>query len=125
MLKQFSVLQFSLISALFILAAFLASPALADTVRDPPPATEQENSLSTKYAELLQEGRYAELDKEMNQIQKDFEDGKRNDVNLMHLFYAFYNPDSGLEEKYNAWNAAFPKSYAALEARATYYRRRA
>ena len=121
MLKQFSNIPLSLMPALFILGMLLASPALADPLLDPPPQTAQEDELILKYAALLQEDRYAELDKEINQLQKDFEEGKRDDVNLMHLFRTFSNPDPALEEKLNAWNAAFPKSYAALEARALYY----
>ncbi|TAL27103.1 MAG: DUF4034 domain-containing protein [Alphaproteobacteria bacterium] len=124
MFKWVSIARLGLIAALFILVILSASPVLADpALLDPTPITVKENALSAKYAELLQEGRYAELDKDVNQLQQDFERGKWNDVNLMHIFSAFYDTDLGLEEKYNAWIAAFPKSYAALEARATYYRR--
>jgi hypothetical protein len=98
-------------------------PVLADQALDPPPETQAEITFNQQTDALLRSGRYADLDKLMNQVQRDFEEGRRDDITLMHLFRGFYDTDPTLEEKFNAWIAAYPQSYAAMEARGIYYRR--
>jgi hypothetical protein len=65
---------------------------------------------------------YAALDQEMNALQGAYEEGVISDENLLHAFRAFYDTDPQLESNYQAWLAAYPKSYAAHFAHATYYR---
>ncbi|MEZ0262029.1 MAG: DUF4034 domain-containing protein [Alphaproteobacteria bacterium] len=69
---------------------------------------------------LLIEGRYDLLDREMNGYQQAYEKGQINDVTLSGYFEAISaaNPDNA--EKYNAWIKAYPRSYAARQARAKY-----
>jgi len=110
------------ISIVFVWMA-LAGPAHADPSFYPPALTQEEIAVNSKHLAQLRAGQYADLDREMNQVQRDFEAGKRSDINLLHLFRAFYDSDPLLEEKYKSWIRAYPKSYAAREARAIYYRR--
>ncbi len=73
------------------------------------------------HGQLLEQSQYALLDEEMNAIQADYEAGKMND-RLLDSFFAVFDmsTDPTLEEKYGAWIAEFPKSYAARQARARY-----
>lgn len=74
------------------------------------------------YKKLLTDGKYDELDKELNQMQKDYETGVFNDITLMVIYSVFEDyTDAALAEQYNAWVKAYPKSYAARMARALYY----
>lgn len=87
------------------------------------------NNSGTEYIEitnifhlrLLKEGKYAELEKRMGKIQKDYETGKIDDLTLRKYFYdfGFANPDNA--EKFDAWVKAHPKSYAAHQIRAMYF----
>ena len=83
--------------------------------------TEEEIFLKEAHSKMLREGKYEQLDRGMNQIQQEYEEGKRDDIDLMHMFRAFKDPDPALEENYNAWVALYPQSYAAHQARAIYY----
>jgi len=105
------------------LGLFTISSAGADPLQDPPPLTSQEVMSNAEHINMLRKGQYVELDREMNQIQRDYEEGRRDDINLSHLFRAFYDTDPALDVKYEAWIAAFPHSYAAYEAQGIYYRR--
>jgi len=96
------------ISMFFVLMG-LTLPAHADPLFDPPSLTAEETALNAKHIAQLRAGEYSNLDREMNRIQRDFEQGKRTDPRL--------------EEKYKSWISAYPKSYAAREARGIYYRR--
>lgn len=70
---------------------------------------------------LLKEGRYAELDEAANRVQREYEDGNIDDVDLYNYSVAIAGvPDSALEEKFNGWVRKFPRSYAARQARSTY-----
>lgn len=74
------------------------------------------------YKKLLTDGKYDELDKELNQMQKDYESGVFNDITLMVIYSVFEDyTDAELAGQYNAWVKAYPKSYAARMARALYY----
>jgi hypothetical protein len=78
-----------------------------------------DNALNWRY---LEEGHYEQLDATMNQVQKDYEVGKINDLELSDYFTVFTRTDSKLETLYNAWVEAYPKSYAARQVRGLYYR---
>lgn len=95
----------------------------ADPTIDPPPETTEETAINKMHNTFLREGNYAQLDKEMNQIQHEYEEGLRNDINLLHLSYAFYDTDPALETKFNEWIEMYPQSYAARTARGIYLRR--
>ena len=115
---------FRRIVLLCTLGAVAASPVLAaDPTIDPPPETPQETAINAAHNALLREGRYEQLDKEMTQIQSEYERGIRDDISLLHLSYAFYDTDPGLEAKFTAWIAAYPQSYAARQAQGIYFRR--
>lgn len=143
MVRLISVLFLCLLVSQFGLA-FASRPAWADPIIEPPLPTTEETALAATYTmpfdfrpkdsfrlrfarmqyaagvALLEKGDYATLDRTMNQIQHDYEDGKRSDINLLHLFRAFYNDDPTWIAKYDAWVAAYPKSYAAREARSIF-----
>ena len=108
---------------LIVLISAFSVPAVADPLFDPPPLTDEENRLNALHRYMLRERRYAELDKHMNQIQQDYEQGKRSDVELLHLFRAFYDTDPNLERNFSDWIVAYPQSYAAREAEGIYFRR--
>jgi len=69
----------------------------------------------------LREGDYSQLDAEMNQIQREYEEGKWDDIGLRHTSRAFYDTDPTLEANYNSWVENYPQSYAAHQARAAFY----
>ena len=102
-----------------VLTAYPVQPALANSSSDME-SPEDTSSIKTHRA-MLQAGQYGPLDGEMNQIQREYEEGKRDDVNLEKHFRIFTDTDPTLEAKYTAWIEAYPRSYAARQARATYY----
>jgi hypothetical protein len=114
------VAQFA--STLLILFIFVV-PVKADPLQDPPPETSEEKSANSKHIAMLRNNLYAELDIEMNGIQRAYENGEKDDVNLSHLFRAFFDTDPALEAKYEAWIQEFPNSYAAREAQGIYFRK--
>jgi len=122
-MKYGSINKGTVVAISVMLLIGLTGLAHADSFFDPPPLTAEETALNTRHLAQLRAGQYADLDRDMNQIQRDFEGGKRSDINLLHLFRAFYDTDPRLEEKYKSWISAYPKSYAAREARGIYYRR--
>jgi hypothetical protein len=77
-------------------------------------------ALNIFYVRLFREGRYHDLDREMNAIQKNYEAGKISDANLEAHFGIFYAADPKGEAKYDAWVKAYPNSYAALQSRCAY-----
>jgi len=94
-----------------------------DPTIDPPPETAEEAETNKLHNTLLREGNYEQLDREMNQIQFEYEQGIRDDISLLHLSYAFYDNDAGLEAKFNDWVTAYPQSYSARVARGIFLRR--
>lgn len=107
--------------AVLSVVMFCTEPVFADYAIDPPGQTNEENSLNAAHLLLLYKGQYAQLDKEMNEIQHDYESGRRNDISLLHLFRAFKEADPLLAKKFDEWEAAYPSSYAARHARGVYY----
>ena len=85
---------------------FAAQPAGPDPVRQ---------------RKVLQEGRYAELDRDMNAAQQAYDHGSINDDQLYATFLPFYYADPDLEPKFDQWVARFPRSYPARLARGMYY----
>ncbi|TVQ82481.1 MAG: DUF4034 domain-containing protein [Micavibrio sp.] len=78
--------------------------------------------INSFHSRLLRDSQYELLDREMNRIQKDYESGKIDDVALSRFFNIFRDTNPVHAEKYNAWVAAYPQSYAARQARAMYFR---
>ena len=95
---------------------------MATFIVDPPAVTAEEAADQSKYLLLLQQGAFVQLDQELNRVQQDFESGKIDDVHLLHLFRGFYTDKPSVGRQLDAWIAAYPKSYAAREARGIYYR---
>ncbi|MFH1157698.1 MAG: DUF4034 domain-containing protein [Pseudomonadota bacterium] len=77
------------------------------------------------HARLLEEARYEELDREMTSVQQAYESGKIDDKTLEDYFSIFSNSNPAHAEKHNAWVKAYPRSYAARQARALYFLRTA
>lgn len=109
--------------AVVSLTLFLNQSCKADPSQDPPPETSEESLLNAQHREMLRGKKYALLDKEMSQIQQEFEQGRRSDISLLHLFRAFYDTDLSLRDHYAQWIKQFPRSYAAHEAQGVYFRR--
>jgi hypothetical protein len=108
----------------FLVAVFLVpGRALAQNVAQPRDIPE-EVSLRSAAFDLLKQERYAEADKRLNDVQREYEVGKRSDESLLHVFRVFYDTAPALQRKYDAWVAAFPRSYAARMARGIYRRER-
>jgi len=81
-----------------------------------PVATETTSSALSQ----LRQGDYAALDAAFNGLQQDYDRGVKNDVDLLFGYRVFYRPDPDLRRQYEAWVAAYPKSYAAHLARGIY-----
>lgn len=79
-------------------------------------------SSSNAPLELLKQGKYAELDTQMNGLQAAYEHGKTDDVAVLNAFRAFYEPAPGLEPRYVEWVKRYPNSYAAHLALGIYYK---
>ena len=116
-----AIIRVALFSMAFNITA--VSSGRADPVQDPPAETPQETAANAQHISLLRNEKFAQLDGEMNQIQRDYESGQRDDINLAHLFRAFYDTDPALEDKFKRWLQTFPRSYAAYEAQGIYFRR--
>ncbi len=114
---------FTLMIFLFLSVTF-SSSALGYTP-DPPPETSSEITAKEECAILLQQEKYSELDKKFNGWQTDYELGKINDINMLHISRAFYQATPALEDKYNKWVNEYPSSYAAKLARGIYFMRMA
>lgn len=99
-------------------SAFAADPTL-----DPPLETTEEAAINEQHKQLLWTGNFAELDKEMNHIQSEYEKGNISDIKLRNLSYAFYDKNPALEGLFSEWVEAYPKSYVARVARGIYLRR--
>jgi tetratricopeptide (TPR) repeat protein len=71
--------------------------------------------------ELLQAGRYADLDARMNGFQQAYRARALGDLDLLREFAAFARTDSILRANLDAWVTGYPDSYAARLARGIYY----
>jgi tetratricopeptide (TPR) repeat protein len=98
----------------------MVAPVRAQTSNEPPDTPEEVASRRESLT-LLRLGRFGVLDSKMSGLQRSYELGSITDERLFHEFRAFYDTDSSLDGKYNAWNANFPDSYAAHLARGIYY----
>ena len=110
------------VAVVLCLAALLASAAARAQDASGPLESSAETALRANACDLLQQGRYADLDAKMNGVQRDYETGQISDISLLHSFRAFCPKVYTLEDKYDAWVAAFPKSYAARLADGVYLR---
>ena len=110
---------FLLLLAVALVASHHAQAAACDEM------TSEEVTLGEKRVDMLRTNRFAELNKEVERVQRAYEKGAINDEALLRAFTAFSLFDPALEAKYDAWVAAYPKSYVAREARAFYFRRAA
>ena len=70
---------------------------------DPPAETQHEAVIRGEYFDLFQDGKYKELDEKLGRLQKDYEQGKLNDVALQHISRRFYETDPTLSAQYDAW----------------------
>ncbi|HXC09579.1 MAG TPA: DUF4034 domain-containing protein [Steroidobacteraceae bacterium] len=71
--------------------------------------------------ELLQAGRYADLDTRMNAFQQAYRSRALDDLELLREFGAFARTDSLLQSNLDSWVQEYPNSYAAHLARGIYY----
>ena len=69
---------------------------------------------------LLRTSHFAELDARMSAVQADWRSGRIDELALLDAFRPFGNTDPALSAKYDAWVAAFPKSYVAHLAQGEY-----
>jgi tetratricopeptide (TPR) repeat protein len=72
-------------------------------------------------ADMMQSGRFAELDMRFSELQQAYGSRAVTDEDLRAAYRAFYNSDPALATKYDSWVSKFPKSYAARLARGIYY----
>jgi tetratricopeptide (TPR) repeat protein len=72
---------------------------------------------------LLDGNQFSEVDRRFSDIQQAYKTGSLADEDLRAAFRVFYATDAALEEKYNLWVRAMPKSYVAHLARGIYYKK--
>jgi hypothetical protein len=112
----------ALITSLAIfLVYFTHSTSHSQVVSEDPPDAPAEHAGRQETLQLLRAENYSVLDKKMNGLQEAYEQGIISDESLLHGFRAFYDTDPLLERNYQAWLAAYPNSYLAHLAHATYY----
>jgi tetratricopeptide (TPR) repeat protein len=70
---------------------------------------------------LLQQERFAELDKRFSAVQRAYRSGIASDEDLRAAFRVFYDTSATLLLKYDLWVSQSPKSYVAHLARGIYY----
>lgn len=75
----------------------------------------QKASRRKEMRELLRRGEFAELGKELEGIQRDFEAGKRGEAEVYEAFYLLMKPDA--QGDLDRWTAAHPKDWTAIAAR--------
>ncbi|GGP22698.1 DUF4034 domain-containing protein [Silvimonas iriomotensis] len=81
---------------------------------------------SGKYSSLLslvQKHKFAELDKQLNQLQTAYEAGKIGDVDLAEAFYTVSGTQSIPDAFYDEWVIRYPGSYAARVVRGEHFKR--
>jgi tetratricopeptide (TPR) repeat protein len=100
---------------------WLVAPARAQTTHVPADTPEELASVRESLS-LLRHGRFDDLDRKMNGLQRAYERGSLGDERLLHEFRAFYDTDPALEVHYNEWIEKLPNSYAAWLARGIYFR---
>jgi tetratricopeptide (TPR) repeat protein len=111
----------------FAVAFVLSFPAVVSTACAAPISVgdESQKAFTVPSAQsadsLLRAGNFATLDEQLSAVQRAYDNRVATDVDLRSAFRAFYTPDSKLMSQYDAWVAAFPKSYVARLARGIYY----
>lgn len=99
-----------------------ASTEAASASTDPSsPLSPAQKAARRESLELLQAGRYAELDARMNGFQQAYRARALDDLELVREFAAFARTDSLLQANLDAWVQGYPSSYAARLARGIYY----
>lgn len=73
--------------------------------------------------QTLRAGQYPLLDKELNAFQRQYDQGKLSDVELLAYFRALDTDDPDDEPFFKAWLKQFPQSYSAHTATGIFYRR--
>src|SRR5579864_8998655 len=73
-------------------------PAFANTSSDT--ETPEETAAIKAHGAMLRAGEYESLERDFNQVQKQYEEGKRDDVSLQKYFDLFIDTDPTLEAKY-------------------------
>ncbi|MBL1147143.1 MAG: DUF4034 domain-containing protein [Pseudomonadota bacterium] len=110
----------SLILPLLFFLVLLSQPALSDTREN----IQKKSSLNLTHREMFAMEDFTSLDKAMNSIQREYEDGSWSDEELDDLFsWSLRGHAPELEAVYNKWVEVFPKSYAAHQARGLYFSR--
>ncbi|GGP27145.1 SEL1-like repeat protein [Silvimonas amylolytica] len=71
---------------------------------------------------LFEHRQFAELDRQISQIQKNYEAGKVTDQDLLDAYRAIYNPNVVPDYFYDDWVKQFPKSHAAHVMRGLHYK---
>lgn len=94
---------------------------IADVAQRELPPYDLGEILRPYYFTLLKAGQYEELGKVLNQTQRDYERGKFNDLVLQDYFSIFNTDSPEFTKMLDAWVKAFPKSYAARQARAMHF----
>lgn len=107
-------------AALVLLLSIQATAYAADDC--PCPATQVANAQLLVWLKTAQ---YAKLDAYYANVQKQFSAGAVDDEALYQAFHDLYDDRVENEAKYDAWIAAFPKSYVARVARGSYFYRMA
>ena len=69
---------------------------------------------------LLEQGAVDQLERRLNELQADFETGRRSDIQVIRTYLAFANSDPALRKPLDAWVTQRPKSSAARQARGVY-----
>ena len=70
---------------------------------------------------LLRADQFAELDRRLSALQRQYRTKAITEEDLRDAFRAFYPSDEQLAPKFDAWVQRLPKSYVARLARAIYY----
>ena len=103
-------------------AAPAPTEAVSTSSTDPSsPLSPAQKAARRESLELLQAGRYAELDVRMNGFQQAYRARTLGDLELLREFGAFARTDSILQANLDAWVQGYPGSYAARLARGIYY----
>jgi Domain of unknown function (DUF4034) len=93
----------------------------ASSVDPTSPLSPAQKAARRESLELLQAGRFAELDARMNGFQQAYRERALGDLDLLREFGAFASTDSLLQANLDAWVQGYPGSYAARLARGIYY----
>ena len=105
-----------------LMLAGLAAEAAAvpRNAPQPPPSAPSIAQASVDPISLLRAGHFAELDARMSAVQAAWRSGRIDELALLDAFRPFGDADPALSASYEAWVAAFPKSYVAHLAQGEY-----